>query len=122
MGSAHRILLVDDDPDIRETLSEFLSDEGYDVASAGNGREALQALRGAPPPCVILLDLSMPVMDGFEFRAEQLKDAAIAGIPVVVVTAGRQTLGFGPEVPVVRKPPDLDELLETIGASCASLH
>ena len=61
------ILVVDDDPDIRDSLREVLEDEGYDVASVGNGREALDYLKQASPrPWVILLDLMMPVMDGWQ--------------------------------------------------------
>ena len=65
------ILIVDDDPDIRDSLKEVLEDEGYEVNGVANGREALDYLRKSPRPCVILLDLMMPVMDGWQFRKEQ---------------------------------------------------
>src|SRR3569832_407091 len=81
------ILIVDDDVDIRVTISLILEDEGYAVASAANGEEALRYLRSHPSPSLILLDLMMPGMDGVEFRAEQQRDAQLSGIPVVVVTA-----------------------------------
>lgn len=62
---SHSVLIVDDDADIRETLSDFLQDEGYDVAAVGDGAQALAFLRsGVALPCLILLDLMMPVMDG----------------------------------------------------------
>ena len=71
-GPCGGILVVDDDPDIRDSLREVLEDEGYDVSCVGNGREALDHLKAASPrPCVILLDLMMPVMDGWQFRKEQ---------------------------------------------------
>jgi CheY-like chemotaxis protein len=84
-----RILVVDDDASIREALTEILADEGYAVTTATNGAEALTLLR--PPadfrPCVILLDLMMPVMSGQEFYAEQQRDPALARIPIVVISA-----------------------------------
>ena len=83
------ILVVDDERDIRESLGDLLREEGYDVIEAQNGVEALARLRENThvSPCVIVLDLMMPVMDGYQFRAEQLRDSALAGIPVVVVSA-----------------------------------
>ena len=89
MQSCKTILVVDDEPAIRESLGDLLREEGYDVLEAQNGMEALARLREPKPeqPCVIVLDLMMPVMDGYEFRAEQLRDQALAGIPVVVVSA-----------------------------------
>src|SRR5579862_4602951 len=70
-GTCSGILIVDDDPDIRDSLKEVLEDEGYEVNGVANGREALDYLRKSPRPCVILLDLMMPVMDGWQFRREQ---------------------------------------------------
>jgi CheY-like chemotaxis protein len=82
------LLVVDDDPAIRETLADLLQDEGYVVMTAINGKEALTRLRaGSARPCVILLDLMMPVMSGAEFYAEMRSDPALADIPVVVISA-----------------------------------
>jgi CheY-like chemotaxis protein len=82
------VLVVDDDRDIRDSLIEMLEDHGYAAVGAGNGIEALEVLRTcSAPPCLILLDLMMPVMDGREFREEQLKHAGWATIPVIVVSA-----------------------------------
>ena len=115
------ILVVDDDRGIRETLGDVLVDEGYTVGFARNGAEALEFLRTEGLPSLILLDVSMPVLDGPGFRAQQLKDAALAAIPVILLTAA------GPhdeanEVPGVaaflRKPFGLSQLLETVGAHC----
>jgi CheY-like chemotaxis protein len=82
-----RVLVIEDERDIRDALAEALSYEGYDVAVAANGREALRTLHGGPLPDVILLDLVMPEMSGWEFRQVQVRDPALAGIPVVVVSA-----------------------------------
>jgi CheY-like chemotaxis protein len=82
------VLVVEDDRDIRESVVEILTDEGYDVSAAGDGRQALDLLEtAAPRPNLILLDLMMPVMNGFQFREEQLKRPELAAIPVLVVTA-----------------------------------
>jgi CheY-like chemotaxis protein len=81
------ILLVEDDDDFRLGLAEFLRGEGFLVTSAANGLEALSYLKGAPkPPSVVLLDLKMPVMNGWDFRTKMLEDPALASIPVIVLT------------------------------------
>jgi CheY-like chemotaxis protein len=82
------VLVVDDDRDIRDSLIEMLEDHGYAAVGASNGVEALEVLRtSAASACLILLDLMMPVMDGREFREEQLKHPAWAAIPVIVISA-----------------------------------
>src|SRR3712207_9589138 len=81
------ILVVEDNPDSRETLTLILEGVGYEVKSAENGREALTTLKNHPHPCIILLDLMMPVMDGWEFRQHQQNDPNLAQIPTVVVSA-----------------------------------
>jgi CheY-like chemotaxis protein len=83
-----KVMLVEDDPDIRADLAALLSAEGFEVVCAAHGVEALELLRTSAAPDVILLDLMMPLMNGWEFRAEQLKDPSIAGIPVLLLTAG----------------------------------
>ncbi len=115
----HRpILVVDDDDDLRETLGELLSEEGYDARCFENGRAALEFLRtadGGAAPRLILLDLMMPEMNGWQFRAEQLRDASLSAIPVVVMTASR-SLGDHPidASEVLYKPIGLDQLLEAV--------
>jgi CheY-like chemotaxis protein len=117
----HRILLVDDDPGAREALSSILADEGFQVTCAADGQEALEHLRSEPPPCLILLDLTMPVMDGWEFRSAQKKDPALASIPVVVLTANKlsdetETAIDGADI--VPKPIDFDVLLSAVQRHC----
>jgi CheY-like chemotaxis protein len=113
------ILVVDDDPDIRDSLREVLEDEGYTVNTVGNGREALDYLHRAPRPCVILLDLMMPVMDGWQFRREQKQDAAIANIPLIVITAtGKRPVLIDADE-LVMKPLDLSRLFEAIERYCS---
>jgi CheY-like chemotaxis protein len=115
--SAH-ILVVEDDPDIRESVVEILEDEGHVVTSAGDGREALDLLHSASPaPDLILLDLMMPVMSGYQFREEQLKLPAFAGIPVLVVTAdvnARAKVESLKAAGFVQKPLKIQPLLDLV--------
>lgn len=82
------ILVVDDEMIICELLTDVLTEEGYQVVTAANGQEALDYLRQNSPPCLILLDMMMPVMDGPAFRSRQRSDPALTEIPVIVMTAG----------------------------------
>lgn len=111
------VLVVDDDFDIRDTLKELLELEGLRVASAANGRDALRKLRNGVRPAVILLDLMMPEMSGWEFRGEQLRDPELADIPVVILSATPDVARAAEEMNAsgwVRKPFDLDQLLELV--------
>lgn len=111
------VLIVDDDADIRETLGELLENKGYTVAGAANGVQALEFLRNGGVPCVILLDLMMPVMDGYQFREEQLK--GFDEIPVVVVTAGATIRSENLRgVAILPKPLQIDKLLAALRRYC----
>lgn len=115
------VLLVEDDPDLRETLRAILEDSGVAVACAANGREALAYLREEEPPRLVLLDLMMPVMNGWEFRAEQMKDAKLSGIPVAVLSADSRTASKAESLGVdryLKKPIQLEELLSLV-QSCS---
>jgi CheY-like chemotaxis protein len=114
---ARKILIVDDDIDIRELLAELLETRGFDVATAGNGREAIDLVRRMTnPPSVILLDLMMPIMDGYGFLEERKKDDTLASIPVAIITAGhgvdRDQLSSA--AAIVRKPIDPMKLVNVI--------
>jgi DNA-binding response OmpR family regulator len=111
------VLVVDDDPAIRGLVADALRDEGYDVDLAAHGREALDAMR-ARRPATIVLDLMMPIMDGFAFmdacKAEQLG----IDVPIVVISAAQDLLKRMHDVPVhacISKPFDLVELVRTVG-------
>jgi len=113
-----RILLVEDDPGLRDTLAEVLAERGYDVTCVCDGLAALAELGGHPPPSVILLDLAMPVMDGWAFRREQRRDPRIAKIPTIVLSASLgldsgavDALGVAA---MLSKPFDLDRLLAAV--------
>lgn len=108
------ILIVDDDFDIREMMAQVLEDEGYRPVAVANGREALEYLRRSPDrPSLILLDLMMPVMNGWEFRNEQKKDPLLASIPVVVVSANCRDQSID-AAGLMKKPIQLRTLLSTI--------
>jgi len=114
------VQVVEDDPDVGEILEMILDAEGYGVLRARNGREALEQLREATPD-LILLDLMMPGMNGWEFRAAQLRDEALARIPVVVMTGAGNDAAKVEELKAdayVRKPVELDELLRVVGDHC----
>jgi CheY-like chemotaxis protein len=121
MRHGKRILIVEDDVAVREALATFLEVEGYEVLEAGDGEEALRHLRAPSPVGLILLDLMMPVMNGWQFREQQLKDPAIAAIPVLVVTADDGAAKKAADVGAVgfmRKPIEFDELLEHVARFC----
>jgi CheY-like chemotaxis protein len=108
---------VDDDVAGVDVLKYLLESHGYHVDSAGNGREALQLLRSGSRPHAVILDLAMPVMNGWQFLAARRDDASLANIPVMVVTASDPAPGAESQ-PVMTKPVDLDALLEWIHGAC----
>jgi CheY-like chemotaxis protein len=113
------ILVVDDDHAIRDSLTELLEDEGYVVARAENGREALDFLRTNGTPCLILLDLMMPVMDGYEFMDQAQGDPQLASIPVVVITAGGEQKSRDTRARLVLpKPVRAETLMSTVKHYC----
>jgi CheY-like chemotaxis protein len=120
---APHVLIVEDDLDIRDALSQILEEEGYLVATAANGLEALSLLRSGPRPRIILLDLMMPVMNGWQFRAEQRSDPALAEIPVVVISADNNVQEKARSIGVVdcfRKPIEIAGLLATLARYVAT--
>lgn len=125
-GTGPRILLVEDDRDLREIVSEILEGGGYDVVAATNGQEGLDLLRESvadgQPPRLVLLDLTMPVKDGFEFITEQQQTPELAKVPVIAMSAdnaiteklaGFRTSGH------LKKPVEIDALLATCARYCS---
>jgi CheY-like chemotaxis protein len=116
---SEHILLVEDDQDVRESLSDALELEGYRVVCAEHGAAALRHLGTGARPCLILLDLMMPVMDGQTFRQAMLKDAAMATIPVVLITAaGVPTAASVPADHVLHKPLKMDAVVDVVEHHC----
>lgn len=120
-GRARRVLVVEDNRTTREAILLLLHSEGFDADGVENGHEALRVLREGYDACLILLDLMMPVMDGWAFRFEQRRDPRLAHIPVVVLTATvdpvqeRNRLGA---VAAFQKPLDMEPLLSLIAEHC----
>jgi CheY-like chemotaxis protein len=114
MASRATVMVVEDDHDIRDSLSIALTDAGYDVVDASNGKVALDRL-AATRPGVILLDLMMPVLNGLEFLVEFRKNPQWTQIPVIVASANRgyDAADLG-TFAVLRKPLDLDSLLDWV--------
>ena len=115
------LLIVEDDADQRDLLLEFFQEEGYRVAGAANGRDALAYLQGAAPPRLILLDPMTPVMNGWELRRQLRQDPQLAAIPVAVVTGVRGSVDQIAALDAVgcfQKPVDLGALLATVEQYC----
>jgi CheY-like chemotaxis protein len=110
-----RILVVEDDPEILGALSGLLEEEGYDVQSVADARDALEQLRRGPAPEVIILDLMMPGMDGWEFRTIQRADPTLAAIPVVAISADTSSKAAAIDATsFLRKPFRFADLLSTV--------
>ncbi len=114
------LLVVDDDRELRESLCEFLEEAGYDVEAAKSGHDALEYLNAGTVPDLILLDMVMPGMNGYQFHEAQQQNPKIAAVPLIVMTSNRNLKGLpsGPDA-VVYKPLRLDQLLATIERNCA---
>lgn len=116
-SAAPLVMIVDDDPDIREAMTDFLSLEGYRIVTASNGAEAMNRLRGERVrPCLMLLDLMMPVMSGEDVLDALEQDQELVGIPVVVVTASPRALKQ--QAQVLLKPIRPEVLLEVVKSHC----
>ena len=116
-----KLLVVEDDENARTALGDILDLEGYQVTLSANGREALEHLRCEPLPDLIILDLQMPVMNGWQFRREQIKNAALAAVPVIVITAF-QSPGEIDVDDIVSKPIDIQQLLAVIHKLLLAVH
>jgi CheY-like chemotaxis protein len=117
------VLLVEDNDDVREMMALALELAGHDVVLAANGREALVRLRERPRPCVILLDLMMPVMNGWEFRQALYSEPALRDVPVVVVSAVNEDLARqAGATAYLPKPIDIDRMLEIVAENCDGVH
>jgi len=112
------VIVVDDDEDVREALGDLLRLRGYSVTMAANGREALELLHRCDPPCVILLDLVMPVMDGWQLISQLQMSKVLRDIPVVVISAHAVAMPPAGIEKLLRKPIDLDDLFSTVAKHC----
>lgn len=113
------LLVIEDEETIREMLKLALEFQGYTVHTAANGEEGLDALRRIPRPCVILLDLMMPIMNGWEFINAVKQDTTLKGIPIVVVTAFAERGETVKTEQIINKPVNLEVLFEVVGRYCS---
>jgi CheY-like chemotaxis protein len=115
------ILIVDDDPDIREALTQALEVEGYRVSIAVNGWDAWEKLHSGLSPALVLLDLMMPIMNGAEFLAALRGDAALRDLPVILVSAFDSVAAAHAHQSqcYLAKPVDLDTLIDTVARFCS---
>jgi CheY-like chemotaxis protein len=113
------VLIVEDDTDVREFMDVLLTTHGFETMTAANGREALERMRSRRP-CLVLLDLMMPVMDGWQFRAQQLREPSLADVPVVCVTAVAEQSDRLERLnaPCLRKPVEFQALLDAVQNAC----
>ena len=116
-----KLLIVEDDDAARDALGDIFHLEGYQVALSANGKDALEYLRSEPLPDLIILDLQMPVMNGWQFRREQSRDARFATVPVVVITAF-QSPGDLDGAEIVHKPIDIELLLALVRKLLLAVH
>jgi CheY-like chemotaxis protein len=121
MANVRPVLIVDDDHDTREVLQELFRLEGFSIATATNGFEAIQQAISHPKPCVILLDDRMPLMSGLDFLAHRERDPRLLDIPVVIATGDARTISEfqARGAAVFPKPFDLDGLLGVVREHCA---
>ncbi|WP_233613547.1 MULTISPECIES: response regulator [Corallococcus] len=112
------ILLIDDEPEL-EVMARYLEFEGYSVLTATNGEEGLLALASCRKPCIVLLDLMMPVMDGHGFLRRMNDDATLCGLPVFVLTASFQTEHMAGVVGTLQKPLHMELFKEAVAPYCA---
>ncbi|ADO68111.1 response regulator [Stigmatella aurantiaca] len=111
------ILIVEDDEDIRAAMAELLENEGFEISVASNGQEGLEVIEQMPRPCLVLLDLMMPVMSGEDFLRHLRKHPVFHSLPVIIVTAsGRQPLPGAQGI--LKKPFEIGELFATVAAHC----
>lgn len=117
------ILIVDDDFAIRDSLSQLLEGEGFSVTAVSDGQEALSYLfQSSEYPCLILLDLMMPGINGWEFRRQQKQNPAFASIPVAIISADRNLKAQATTLEAqgyIDKPIDVDALFQIVGRYCA---
>lgn len=116
------ILVVEDDPDCREAIGEYLEHSGFAVDLAGNGEEALRLLRARPLPDLVLADLKMPRMGGDALIAEVERDALLAGLPIVVMTGALERERPAGALAILHKPFSPDELIGFLGRVLADLR
>jgi two-component system chemotaxis response regulator CheY len=112
------VLVVEDDDDIREVIIEILEAEGYSTLSARNGKEALDLLEQTAKPCLVLLDMMMPIMNGRQFLDAIMKNSRLAPLPVLIVSAIADKTNTEGSIGYLKKPIDINVVLDVVGQYC----
>ena len=114
----HSILVVEDDKDIRNAIVSLLETEGYKTESAENGKVALEKLSVIPKPCLVLLDMMMPIMNGREFLDTVMKDSTLAPLPILIVSAIADRTNTEGSIGFLKKPIDINVVLDVVAQYC----
>lgn len=114
------ILVVEDDDDIRNVVVEILESEGYPTREASNGKEALEILSTIPKPCLVLLDMMMPIMNGRQFLDAVMANTYLAPIPILIVSAIADKTNTEGSVGFLKKPIDIDVVLKVVSQYCGT--
>ncbi|WP_408095953.1 response regulator [Peredibacter sp. HCB2-198] len=117
-GKCKTILIVEDDDDIRNVMIDLLESEGYTTKAATNGKEALDALGSMAKPCLVLLDMMMPIMNGRQFLDTIMSDTLLAPIPVLIVSAVADKTNTEGSIGFLKKPIDIDVVLNVVSQYC----
>lgn len=117
-SNCHSVLVVEDDDDIRNAIVDLLETEGYCTYSAINGKDALDKLSTIDKPCLVLLDMMMPIMNGRQFLDEVMKDSSLAPLPVLIVSAVADKTNTEGSVGFLKKPIDIDTVLNVVAQYC----
>lgn len=115
------ILVVEDDQDIREAMIDVLESEGYHAEAASNGQEALDLLKATQKPCLVLLDMMMPIMNGREFLDRVMEDSYLAPLPVLIVSAVADKTDTHGAIGFIKKPVDIDVVLKFVDQYCSGM-
>lgn len=115
---SHSVLVVEDDDDIRNAIVDLLESEGYKAESAVNGKDALEKLGNINKPCLVLLDMMMPIMNGRQFLDEVMKDSKLAPLPILIVSAVADKTNTEGSVGFLKKPIDIDVVLDLVSQYC----
>jgi CheY-like chemotaxis protein len=117
---ARKVLVVEDDIDVRETLAELLEGEGYEVATVEDGRAALEWLSHGELPCIMLLDLMMPIMNGWEVLEHVRQDVTLSDLRIAVITAAARQKPAGADE-LLSKPVNIERLLDVVQRHCGEI-
>ena len=117
-GKCKTILIVEDDDDIRNVMVDLLESEGYITKAATNGKEALDLLEDMSKPCLVLLDMMMPIMNGRQFLDTIMTDTLLAPIPVLIVSAVADKTNTEGSIGFLKKPIDIDVVLNVVSQYC----